>query len=40
MDQLTPSFSDLLEAFRPCFRSEVFSVFRLMTAAWVVYLGS
>jgi hypothetical protein len=39
MDQLTPSFADLLEAFRPCFRAEVFSVFRLMTAAWVVCLG-
>ena len=39
MDQLTPSFSDLLEAFRPCFRQEVFCVFRLMTAAWVVCLG-
>src|SRR3954447_17311141 len=39
MDQLTPSFSDLLEAFRPCFRQEVFSAFRLMTAAWVVCLG-
>jgi hypothetical protein len=39
MDQLTPSLLALLEAFRPCFRLEVFSVFRLMTAAWVVCLG-
>ena len=39
MDQLTPSFAALLEAFRPCFREEVFCVFRLMTAAWVVCLG-
>ena len=39
MDQLTPSLAALLEAFRPCFRAEVFSVFRLMTAAWFVCLG-
>jgi len=39
MDQLTPSLLVLLEAFRPCFRQEVFSAFRLMTAAWVVCLG-
>lgn len=39
MDQLTPSLLASLEAFRPCFRQEVFGVFRLMTAAWVVCLG-
>lgn len=39
MDQLTPSLLALLEAFRPCFRQEVFSAFRLMTAAWIVCLG-
>jgi hypothetical protein len=39
MDQLTPSFSALLDLFRPCFRVEVFSHFRLMVAAWVVCLG-
>jgi hypothetical protein len=39
MDQLTPSLFALLEAFRPCFRQEVFSAFRLMTAAWLVCLG-
>jgi hypothetical protein len=39
MDQLTPSFCLLLDPFRPCFRVEVFSAFRLMAAAWVVCLG-
>src|SRR5918994_414160 len=39
MDHLTPSLLALLEAFRPCFRQEVFCVFRLMTAAWLVCLG-
>lgn len=39
MDQLTPDLAALLEAFRPCFRQEVFSAFRLMSAAWVVCLG-
>lgn len=39
MDQLTPSLLALLEAFRPCFRHEVFCAFRLMTAAWLVCLG-
>ncbi len=39
MDQLTPSLLALLEAFRPCFRLEVFCAFRLMTAAWLVCLG-
>jgi hypothetical protein len=39
MDQLTPDLAALLEAFRPCFRQEVFCVFRLMAAAWVVCLG-
>jgi hypothetical protein len=39
MDQLTPSLSLLLDLFRPCFRLEVFSLFRAMAAAWVVCLG-
>jgi DDE superfamily endonuclease len=39
VDQLTPSLLALLEAFRPCFRQEVFGAFRLMTAAWLVCLG-
>jgi hypothetical protein len=39
MDQLTPDLAALLEAFRPCFRAEVFSAFRLMSAAWIVCLG-
>jgi hypothetical protein len=39
IDQLTPSLAVLLDLFRPCFRQEVFSIFRLMTAAWVVCLG-
>src|SRR4051794_29550684 len=39
MDQLTPCLSVLLDLFRPCFRLEVFSLFRAMAAAWVVCLG-
>lgn len=39
MDQLAPSLSLLLDLFRPCFRQEVFSLFRVMAAAWVVCLG-
>ena len=39
MDQLTPGMRCLLESFAPCFRSEVFATFCLMTTAWVVCLG-
>src|SRR5829696_654198 len=39
MDQLTPDLAALLEAFRPCFRQEVFRAFRLMSAAWLVCPG-
>jgi hypothetical protein len=39
VDQITPSLSELLESFRPCFRAEVFSTFCCMSAAWVVCLG-
>jgi DDE superfamily endonuclease len=39
LDQLTPSLTQLLESFRPCFRSEVFATFSLMTATWIVCLG-
>jgi hypothetical protein len=39
MDHLTPSLSALLDLFAPCFRPEVFALFRVMTAAWVVCLG-
>lgn len=39
MDELTPSLIVLLEAFRPCFRQEVFATFQKMVAAWCVCLG-
>src|SRR5260370_33937743 len=39
MDQLTPSWIDLLAPFAACFRPEVFQTFRLMATAWVVCLG-
>jgi len=39
MNQLTPDLCGLLDLFRPCFREEVFLLFRLMTAAWIVCLG-
>ena len=39
MDQLTPSLAALLDLFAPCFRPEVFALFRLMAVAWVVCLG-
>lgn len=39
MDQLTPCFRCLLEAFASCFRPEVFATFSLMASAWVVCLG-
>ena len=39
MDQLTPSLAALVDLFAPCFRPEVFALFRLLTAAWVVCLG-
>ncbi len=39
MEQLTPSLSALLGLFSPCFRPEVFSLFRQMVGAWIVCLG-
>ncbi len=39
MDHLTPSWTTLLEMFRPCFRAEVFATFSLMLPAWIVCLG-
>jgi hypothetical protein len=39
VDQLTPSLSALLDLFTPCFRPEVFCLFRLMAVAWIVCLG-
>lgn len=39
MEELTPSLIQLLEAFRPCFRQEVFLTFRMMIGAWFVCLG-
>ena len=35
MNQLTVSFTQLLDPFAGCFRPEVFSTFCCMTAAWV-----
>lgn len=39
MEELTPSLIQLLDAFRPCFRQEVFYTFRTMVGAWFVCLG-
>jgi hypothetical protein len=39
VDQLTPSLSALLDLLSPCFRPEVFFLFRLMAVAWIVCLG-
>jgi len=39
MDQLIPSLGALVEAFRGCFRAEVFQNFQSLLAGWVVCLG-
>jgi DDE superfamily endonuclease len=39
MDQLIPSFAQLIAKFAPCFRVEVFQTFTAMVAAWLVCLG-
>jgi hypothetical protein len=39
MDQLTPTLAILLELFRPCFRPEVFIMFRWTVGGWIVCLG-
>lgn len=39
MDELTPSLTLLLEAFRPAFRAEVFAMFRLIVPAWILCQG-
>jgi DDE superfamily endonuclease len=39
VDHLTPSWTALLDLFRPCFRAEVFATFSLMLPAWIVCLG-
>jgi DDE superfamily endonuclease len=39
MDQLIPSMAVLIEAFRDCFRIEVFHTFQILIAGWIVCLG-
>jgi hypothetical protein len=39
MDQLIPSMAALVEAFRDCFRIEVFHTFQILIAGWIVCLG-
>jgi DDE superfamily endonuclease len=39
MDQLTPAWIALLDPLAPCFRPEVFALFRRMVVAWIVCLG-
>jgi len=38
MEQLIPTLEVLLEALRPAFRQEVYQMFCLMVAAWIVCL--
>ena len=39
MDQLIPGIAALVEAFRDCFHSQVFSIFQTLSAGWIVCLG-
>jgi hypothetical protein len=39
VDYLSPSWTTLLDLFRPCFRAEVFATFSLMLPAWIACLG-
>src|SRR4051794_36118472 len=39
MDQLIPSLVPLVDAFRDCFRAEVFRTFQALIAGWIVCLG-
>lgn len=39
MDHLIPSLESLLDPLAKCFRPEVFSIFKVMVAAWIVCLG-
>jgi hypothetical protein len=39
LDQLIPSLAALVEAFRPCFRQEVFATFQHILVGWIVCPG-
>lgn len=39
MDQLIPSLSLLVDAFRPCFRAEVFQTFQHLLVGWIICPG-
>jgi hypothetical protein len=39
MDQLIPSLTHLVAAFRDCFRAEVFQSFQILLAGWIVCVG-
>lgn len=39
MDQLIPSLGVMVEAFRGCFRQEVFATFQFMVAGWIIASG-
>ena len=39
MDQLIPGLAALVEAFRDCFRPQVFQTFQALIAGWIVCLG-
>jgi hypothetical protein len=39
MDQLIPTLVPLVEAFRECFRAEVFQTFQSLIAGWIVCVG-
>ncbi len=39
MDQLIPTLVPLVDAFRHCFRAEVFQTFQILLAGWIVCLG-
>ena len=39
MDHLIPSLDFLLDPLSGCFRAEVFTIFKLMTATWIACLG-
>src|SRR5829696_5192607 len=39
MDQLIPTLVPLVDAFRDCFRAEVFRTFQTLIAGWIVCVG-
>ena len=39
MDQLIPTLAALVDAFRDCFRAEVFQTFQTLIAGWIVCVG-